>query len=92
MLTFMEFNEAQKAKNEEKALEVVRKGLNLVRREDFWSEFLGLCGYADGMASLLDVPREKITALHGRIISMTDKVGVTDKTKSKDRLIKTGEK
>lgn len=92
MLTFREFNEAQRARNEEKALEVVRKGLNLTRREDFWSEFLSLCGYADGMAGLLDVPREKVTALHGRITSMIEKVGSTDRTKSKDRLIKTGEK
>jgi len=91
MLTFREFNESQKARNEEKALDVVRRGVNLTRREDFWSEFLSLCGNADGMASLLDVPREKVTALHGRITSLIEKASGED-TKKKDKLIKTGGK
>ena len=91
MLTFKEFRDAGDPRNDDKALEVVRKGMNL-DGEDFWSNFLSLCGQADGMAALLGVPREKITALHGRVNEMIDRVGTTDKTKSKDRLIKTGKK
>jgi hypothetical protein len=92
MLTFREFRESENVKDQEKALDVVRKGMNLQRGSDFWDDLLHLCGNADGMAALLDVPREKITGLAGRISKMIERVGGTDETNSKDRLIKTGSK
>jgi hypothetical protein len=92
MLTFREFRESENVKDQEKALDVVRKGMNLQRGSDFWDDLLQLCGNADGMAALLDVPREKITGLAGRISKMIERVGDTDETNSKDRLIKTGSK
>jgi len=92
MLTFMEFRESEDVKGQEKALDVVRKGMNLQRGADFWDDLLHLCGNAEGMAALLDVPREKITGLAGRIGKMIERVGDTDETNSKDRLIKTGSK
>ncbi|NBT59638.1 hypothetical protein EBT16_12725, partial [bacterium] len=78
MLTFREFRESEVEKEKEKALDVVRKGMNLQGDRDFWDDFLSLCGNSGGMAALLDVPREKITALGGRIGEMRRKVGEAD--------------
>jgi hypothetical protein len=87
MFSFREFREK---KDETKALEVVMKGMNLQSDGDFWDGFLSLCGNADGMALLLDVPREKVTALAGRIGRLKGMVGDDDNQATKDRLIKTG--
>lgn len=86
------FREFQEKKEETKALEVVMKGMNLQSDGDFWEGFLSLCGNADGMAALLDVPREKITALSGRIAKLKEMISDEggDKEASKDRLMKTG--
>jgi hypothetical protein len=88
MITFREFSGSEE-EGPEKAMAVVRKGINL--REDFWDDFLSLCGDAAGMAELLDVPREKITGLSGRIGRLKDKIKEKDSTGVKDRLITTGE-
>ncbi|NBT58145.1 hypothetical protein EBT16_05110 [bacterium] len=87
MFSFREFREK---KDETKALEVVMKGMNLQSDGDFWDGFLSLCGNADGMALLLDVPREKVTALAGRIGRLKGMIGDDDNQATKDRLIKTG--
>lgn len=94
MLTFREFRESEEEKDRERAMEVVRKGMNLGGDRDFWDDFLSLCGNAAGMAALLDVPREKITAMGGRVGEMRRKVGETDRGDSKKnaKLIKTGDK
>lgn len=89
MFSFREFREK---KDETKALEVVMKGMNLQSEGDFWDGFLSLCGNADGMALLLDVPREKVTALAGRIGRLKGMIGDDDNQATKDRLIKTGDK
>ena len=93
MLTFKEFTDSKDpSKDDEKALEVVRKGMNMQRGSDFWDDLLSLCGNAEGMSALLGVPKEKITAMGGRINKLKEKAIDTDKTDSKDRLIKTGNK
>jgi len=92
MLTFREFSESEKSKNEEKALEVVIKGLNLQRGKDIWEDLVTLSGNSEGMASLLDIPKEKITAFAGRINNLKSKVGNKTEAKIKDKLIKTGDK
>lgn len=89
MLTFREFKESE---SEEKALEVVRKGMNLQRGDDFWSDLISLAGNAEGMASLFDVPKEKITALAGKINKLKSKIDTKQETKIKDKLVKTGDK
>lgn len=86
MLSFKEFREED---GEEKALRVVQKGMNL-RDGDFWSDFLGLCGNADGMSSLLGVPREKITGLSEKINALKARAESADAKKKKDKLISTG--
>jgi hypothetical protein len=90
-ITFKEFADSNdESKDEQKALEVVRKGMNMQRGSDFWDDLISLCGNAEGMSKLLGVPREKITGLAGRIGKLKDKAIDTDETSSKDRLIKTG--
>jgi hypothetical protein len=89
MLTFREFRESEESKSDEKALDVVRKGLNIQRGKDFWSDFTSLCGNAEGMADLLDVPKEKVTALAGRINNLKSQIEAKE-TKIKDKLVKTG--
>jgi hypothetical protein len=89
MFSFREFHEK---KDETKAIEVVMKGMNLQNDGDFWESFISLCGNADGMARLLDVPREKITAVAGRIGKFKEMISDDSERTVKDRLIKTGEK
>lgn len=92
MLTFREFRESEDEKEDQKALEVVRKGVNLQRGEDFWDDFLRLCGDSEGMAALLGVARERVSGLYGRIERMRSMVGDSEKSKSKTKMIKTGDK
>lgn len=91
MFSFREFSEE---KDEKKALEVVMKGINLQLEGDFWDGFLSLCSNAEGMSALLDVPKEKITALSGRVSKfknmISDRDGKSDDP-AKDRLLKTGD-
>jgi len=89
MLTFKDF---QKKKDDTKSLDVIRKGMNLQSSGDFWKDLLSLCGNAQGMADLLDVPKEKITALAGRVSTLRSKIEDSEDTNIKDRLIKTGNK
>lgn len=92
MLTFMEFKEIREKRREEKALGVVRKGMNLKTSDDFWDDFLRMCGDSEGMSALLDVPKDKITGLSGRIGKMKRKVEELDgrERKTNDKLITTG--
>lgn len=89
MLTFEQFSED---KSDDKVLELIRKGLNLQRGSDFWDDLLYLCGNAEAMANLLDVPKEKITGLAGKINKLKTQVGSVDKTSKKDKLLVTGDK
>lgn len=91
MLTFREFRDSEDERDEEKAVEVVRKGMNLQRGNDFWEDFLRLCGDSDGMAALLGVARDRITGLSGRIERLKGMVGDPEKKSGKrDRMIRTG--
>lgn len=91
MLTFMEFGKDSDKKHEELS-ELIRKGMNLQRGDDFWDDLLSLCGNAEAMANLLDVPREKITALSGKINKLKSGIDMSKEKNKKDRLLKTGEK
>lgn len=91
MLTFREFRESEGDRDEERALEVVRKGVNLQRGNDFWEDFLRLCGDSEGMAALLGVARDRVTGLSGRVERLRGMVGDPERKKGKrDRMIKTG--
>ena len=91
MLSFREFKELEESESEQKASDVVRKGMNLQRGKDFWSDLISLCGNAEGMAELFDIPREKITALAGRINKLRSQIDNQESSKTKDKLIKTGD-
>jgi hypothetical protein len=88
MLTFKEFKELD---SEDKILELIRKGMNLQRGDDFWSDLISLTGNVEGMAGLFDVPKEKITALAGKINKLKSKVDAKE-SKIKDKLMKTGDR
>lgn len=91
MLTFREFRHSADDGDDERALNVVRKGIDLQRGGDFWEDFLRLCGDSEGMAALLGVARDKVTGLSGRIERLRGVVGNPKKKKGKrDRMIKTG--
>jgi hypothetical protein len=92
MLSFREYRDSEDEKDEEKALEVVRKGINLQTSGDFWGDFLRLCGDSEGMAALLGVARDRVTGLSGRVERLKGMVGDSDKVAKKDRMIKTGDK
>lgn len=92
MLSFREYGESEDSRDEEKALDVVRKGINLQRSEDFWEDFLRLCGDSEGMAALLGVARDRVTGLSGRIERFRGMVGDEDSSSKKDKMIKTGDK
>lgn len=81
--------------DDEKAMAVIRSGLN-IRKDgcgNFWDDFVTVCGNADAMAALLDIPREKITGWAGRIHDLIAKVDSkdTDSNKTKAEVIPTGE-
>lgn len=92
MLTFKEFQEVSDEKDDEKAVEVVRKGMNL--NKYFWDDFLSLCSNSDGMAQLLGAPKDKITSLNQKINKIKDEIEKKDssETKKRDKIIKTGDK
>lgn len=92
MLTFSEYRESEDEKDEEKALDVVRKGINLQRGDDFWEDFLRVCGDSEGMAALLGVARDRITGLSGRIERLRGMVGDEDSVSKKNKMIKTGDR
>jgi hypothetical protein len=92
MLTFWEFRDSEGDRDDERAVEVVRKGMSLQRGNDFWEDFLRLCGDSEGMAALLGVARDRVTGLSGRVERLKAMVGDPGKKRGKrDRMIKTGE-
>ena len=92
MLTFSEYRDSEDDKEENKALDVVRKGMTLQRGNDFWEDFLRLCGDSDGMAALLGVGREKVTGLSGRVERLKGMAGDGESKSKKEKMIKTGDK
>jgi hypothetical protein len=91
MISFVDFLESKEQKDDTKAIEVIIKGINL-KNKDFWEDFIYLCGNAEGMAQVLDVPKEKITGVAQRINQLKDKIENKKEIKLKDKLIKTGDK
>jgi hypothetical protein len=92
MRTFREYRESEDDRDEKKALDIVRKGMTLQRGNDFWEDFLRLCGDSEGMAALLGVARDKVTGLPGRVERLKATVGDSESKSKKDKMIKTGDK
>jgi len=65
--------------------------MTLQRGNDFWEDFLRLCGDGEGMAALLGVGRDKVTGLSGRVERLKGMVGDTESKSKKDKIIKTGD-
>lgn len=70
------------------AMNAIRTGINIRAKKDcgdFWDDFIKVCGNADAMSELLDVPREKVTGWAGRIQELLDKVGKSDEESASSR-------
>lgn len=82
MVSFWRLQEAMdnKEPDDAQAMEAIRNGNNLRKGDcgDFWEDFISVCGNADAMASLLDIPKEKITGWPAKVRKMIEKVGVSD--------------
>lgn len=57
------------------AMEAIRSGMNLRKEDcgDFWDDFITVCGNADALSKLLDVPKETITGWPGKIRELKEK-------------------
>lgn len=92
MITFREFKESLDKDDRKKAINVVRKGMNLKSDGDFWDGFLSLCGDAEGMSALLGASLENVTGLGGRIRALKGEIEEKDSATSKrNKMIKTGD-
>lgn len=85
MFSFAEINESlrnfrqeRKAEDEQKALDLISRGQELYG-EDFWHNFMSLCGDIDGFAALLGVNKQKIAGWRPKIKKVLTKYyGNTD--------------
>ena len=94
-ITFGKFWDLLENNENSKSLNVIRSGNNIRSSEcgDFWDDFANLCNNSEGMAELLDIPREKVTGWAGKISELRKEVESEDsnKTNKKHRVIKNGE-
>jgi hypothetical protein len=74
------------------AIGVIRSGLNI--RPEFWEDFINVCGDAQGMSQLLDVPRHLVTGWGGKIreaLANVDKADDEEAKGEKSETIPTGD-
>ncbi len=57
-------------------MQAIRTGLN--QSEDFWDQFIAVCGNAEHLAALLDIPVEKIGGWRSRVMEQLAKVQQAD--------------
>lgn len=78
-----------------KILNIIRSGNNLKKPDcgNFWDDFISLCGNADAMSELLNVPKERVTSWSGIIDKFRQQADQedADKSQKKHRIIKNGE-
>jgi len=72
-LNFAQINESlriyrqdKKEKDEQNALDLIDRGQNLYG-EEFWTNFMNLCGDIDGFSALLGVNPQKIASWRSKI-------------------------
>jgi hypothetical protein len=77
--------------SEDSAMSAIRNGIGI--RNEFWDDFLSLLNDSKGVADLLDVPFEKVSAWTERIKHNITKVNQADERlvpKERQKLLKTG--
>lgn len=93
LLKLIENLQDAKAEEDSKSTEAIRNGMSL--SEDFWDNFISICGNSEVMSALLDVPKEKISGWGGRIRDMVEKVRNSDENppddKKRKEIISTGD-
>ena len=72
----MEAMDSSRETDNDESIAVVRAGLNI--RPDFWDDFIRICGNADGLSELLDVPKEKISNWSVKINKILEEIGTMD--------------
>lgn len=88
------YNILNESQQNSKSLNIVRSGLNMRKKDcgNFWDDFIYLCGNAEAMSELLDVPKEKITKWRYSINKVVDQVKDLDSNKKiKKKVFKTGD-
>jgi hypothetical protein len=95
-VTFGKFwNLLETTEENSKSLDIIRSGNNLKSLDcgNFWDDFINLCGNAESMSELLDIPKEKITGWSGKISNLRKEVEEKDTSNinKKNRIIKNGE-
>ena len=85
-------NENQDEEQNSETLNLIRSGNNLRKNDcgNFWDDFINLCGNANAMSKVLDVPKEKITGWAEKINEIRQLVKNKD-SNTKNRVLKTGE-
>jgi hypothetical protein len=81
----------EKSGSDDAALSAIRTGIGV--DEDFWESFKLVINNADGLASLLDVPADKISTWRDRVDRALEEVQKSDSAEdvSKNKkMIKTG--
>lgn len=82
---------SQNTKSTDQAAAVIRSGVGL--NENFWKEFILLMNNSKGLSELLDVPLDKVSTWHQRILSKMQEVEAEDtntEVNKNKKLIKTG--
>jgi hypothetical protein len=77
--SFYTLSEAMKEAAEhtsDRAMDAIRSGMNI--RPEFWDDFMQLCGNAEGLSELLEMPRHKISAWTPKVIAALERVKQAD--------------
>ncbi len=61
---------------ESPAMQAIRTGMN--QSDEFWDQFVAVCGNAENLADLLDIPPEKIGGWRARVMDNMAKVQQAD--------------
>lgn len=80
--------------DESRSMEAIRSGLNFRKENcgDFWEDFMNICGNAEALSELLDVPKEKITGWPSKIRDILQKVKDADSQEDSGKeMLNTGE-
>ena len=59
-------------------MDAIRAGINIRKDGDFWNDFINLCGNAEAVSELLDVPVETVTGWAGKIRELVEKAEKED--------------
>ena len=83
-MNFSEYYDSREKMNE-KVLGIIKYGNNIKNSENFWNNFINICGNSSALSELLEVPKEKI-------IKWTKKINDLKKITDEERNIRKNSK